>query len=112
MAGTSPAERRAAPRAMLAAALLLGTAALPARAAEDPFEAVNRQTHRFNRAVQAHLLGPLVEAYHAATTPRIRRGVRNVFANLREPVTALSGLAGGEAGIAWNAAARFGINST
>jgi len=104
MAAISPARG--------AALALLLLAATPARAAEDPLEAVNRQTHRLNQAAQAHLLGPLAEAWHAATTPRVRRGVGNVFATLAEPVTALSSLAAGDPDLAWNATARFGINAT
>ncbi|TCZ50669.1 MlaA family lipoprotein [Roseicella aquatilis] len=116
MAAIWPAERpggqgrRAAPRLLLALALLL--AALPARAAGDPFETVNRRTHAFNQEVQARLLGPVVETYHAWTTPEVRQGVATLFATWREPVTAASGLAAADWALAWNAAARFGINAT
>lgn len=87
-------------------------AAAPARAEDDPLEAANRRIHAFNREVQARILGPAAEWYHAATTPRTRRGIANAFATLQEPVTAASSLAAGEADLAWNAAARFGINAT
>ncbi|MCB4821431.1 MlaA family lipoprotein [Roseicella aerolata] len=99
-------------RLLLLGAALLAAQPAPARAAPDPFEAVNRRIHGFNQGVQARLLGPLVEIYHATTTPEARRGLANALANLNEPVTAASGLAAGQAGLAWNAATRFGINST
>lgn len=97
-------------RSLLCALLL----ALPglARAADDPLERWNRQIHDFNRGLQAQVLAPLAHYYVAATSPTVRQGMANVFANLSEPLTALSSLAGGELGQAGNAAARFGINST
>lgn len=110
--------RRAAAmlRARRAAAMLLVLlpAAAPglARAAGDPLEAVNRRVHGFNQEVRARILDPLAEVYHAATTPGFRRGVANAVANLGEPLSAVSGLAAGDAALAWNAAARFGIDST
>jgi len=83
-----------------------------ARAADDPFEAVNRRIHAFNQGVRAKVLGPLAEFYLSVTSAEVRRGIVNVLANLREPITAVSGLAAGDVGLAANAAARFGINST
>jgi phospholipid-binding lipoprotein MlaA len=94
------------------AALLAAAAPATARAAGDPFEAVNRRIHAFNGVVQAKVLGPLAELYLSATPAEVRRGVVNVLANLSEPITILSGLAAGDVGVAANAAARFGINST
>lgn len=104
-------HRRAA--IAVAAALLAAAAASPARAAaDDPFEAANRRVHAFNQVVRARVLGPLAELYLSAVPAEVRRSVGNALANLNEPITALSGLAAGELGLAANAAARFGINST
>lgn len=98
---------------ILAGALLLAMALpLPARAADDPLEDWNRRVHAINLRVQTHVLTPLARAYVAATSAGVRQGVGNLFANLGEPVTALSSLAGGDLGQAAHAAARFGINST
>lgn len=92
---------------------LLGAASAgPAIAADDPLEGLNRRVHGFNRSVQVNLLGPLAELYESATSPGLRRGVSNALANLGEPVSAVSGLMAGDLDLAWNAAARFGINST
>lgn len=103
--------RRRRAGALLLGIMLLGVPGA-ARAETDPFEAVNRRMHGLNREIRARVLGPLAELYHEATTPGFRRGVAQAAANLGEPVSALSGLAAGEVALAWNAAARFGINST
>ncbi len=92
--------------------LLLALATGPVQAASDPLEGLNRRIHGFNRLVQAHLLDPVVEAYVSHTPAPVRAGIANAFANLREPVTALSGLAAGDFDLAWHATARFGINSS
>lgn len=98
---------------VIALAGLLGAMpAAPVRAADDPLEGLNRRVHGFNRAVQANLLAPLATLYEEATSPGFRQGVGNVLANLNEPVSAVSGLLAGDPGLAWNAAARFGINTT
>lgn len=92
---------------------LMGAVPLtPGMAADDPLEGLNRRMHGFNRAVQVNVLSPLAVLYESNTSPGFRRGVSNAFANLGEPVSAASGLMAGDLGLAWNAAARFGINST
>jgi phospholipid-binding lipoprotein MlaA len=96
---------------LVACALLI--VAQPAAAqATDPFEAVNRRIHAFNRGIHAKLLGPMAELYLSATPAELRRSVSNSLANLNEPVTALSGLVAGDVAVAANAAVRFAINST
>lgn len=92
--------------------LVLGLAAPAAQAAPDPFEPVNRRIHALNQLLQAHVLGPAAEAYVAYTPPGVREGVANAFANLGEPITAISSLAAGDLPRAGNAALRFGINTT
>ena len=58
--------RRVCP--LLAYAAVLAAAQIPtARAADDPFEAVNRRIYGFNRVVQTTVLGPLAERYLSAT---------------------------------------------
>lgn len=104
--------RHSRPSCVLALAMLLGLGSTaPAMAADDPLEGLNRRIHGFNRAVQANLLSPLAALYEANTSPGFRRGVSNTLANLGEPVSAVSGLMAGDLDLAWNATARFGINS-
>lgn len=105
-------RHRVPPRFAFCAALLLLAWPATAWAAEDPLEGVNRRILAFNQAVRARVLDPLAGLYVSATTAETRRGIANALANLGEPVTALSSLAAGEFGLAANAAARFGINST
>ncbi|MBU8537749.1 MlaA family lipoprotein [Falsiroseomonas tokyonensis] len=97
-------------RRLLLAALLLAPGL--AQAAPDPLEGVNRRIHGFNRVVQSWLLDPVVTAYVTHAPPPLRQGIANAFANLREPITAISGLAAGDFELAWHATARFGINSS
>lgn len=98
--------------ALPALLLALAVAPAPAQATSDPMEGLNRRIHGFNRLVQAHVLDPVVAAYVTHAPAPVRTGIANAFANLREPLTALSGLAVGDFGLAWNATARFGINSS
>jgi phospholipid-binding lipoprotein MlaA len=93
-------------------ALAVGLAAPAAQAAPDPLEPVNRRIHAMNQLLQTHVLGPAAEAYVAYTPPGVRQGVSNVFANLGEPITAVSALVAGDLPRAGNAALRFGINTT
>ncbi|CAH0291195.1 VacJ family lipoprotein [Roseomonas sp. CECT 9278] len=97
---------------LLLVALGVALAAAPAQAAPDPLEPVNRRIHALNRLLQAHVLGPVAEAYVDYTPPGVREGVANAFANLGEPITAISAIAAGDLGRAANAALRFGINTT
>lgn len=93
-------------------AMATALAAPPAQAAPDPLEPVNRRIHAMNQLLQTHVLGPAAEAYVAYTPPGVRQGVSNVFANLGEPITAVSAIVAGDLPRAGNAALRFGINST
>ena len=83
-----------------------------AKAADDPFELVNRSVFAFNQTIRATALTPLTEAYLENSTPDFRRRLSLALANLGEPAKALSGLAAGRVDVAVNAAARFTINST
>ncbi len=96
----------------LGVATAFALAATPAAAGPDPLESLNRRTHAVNQVLQAHVLGPAAEAFIAATSPGFRAGLANAFANLGEPVSAISSLAAGDLSRAANAAMRFGINTT
>ena len=79
---------------------------------DDPFETINRGIFRLNTELQSYVLDPFADVYYERTTPAVRASVRNVFDNLREPVTVVSAAMVGNLDDAGNAAARFGINST
>lgn len=97
---------------LLFGALGAWLAAAPAHAAPDPLEPVNRRIHALNQLLQARVLGPVAEAYVEYTPPGLREGVANAFANLGEPITAISAVAVGDLPRAANAMLRFGINTT
>jgi len=73
---------------------------------------MNRRVHAFNEVLRAQVLSPAAELYRSKTPDWLRRGIGSALANLNEPITAASGLIAGDFDLAWNAVARFGINST
>lgn len=92
--------------------LLLAAAQSVAAQSADPLEAVNRRVHSFNEVLRGRVLSPLAELYRSKKPDGMRQGIASALANLSEPITAASGLAAGDVYLAWNAMARFGINST
>jgi phospholipid-binding lipoprotein MlaA len=118
--GEDPAEDDARPLAVLAAAPAMSDAlraqyddALRAAiATDDPLEQFNRVMFALNDGLRQSALYPVTSFYLRVTTPPFQQGVRNFFANLREPVTVASSLLEGQFADAGIAAARFGINST
>ena len=95
----------------LAVGMLLGWAT-PVRAAPDPLEPLNRQVHAMNAAAQARVLSPIAAAWRQHVPEETRRGLGAAVGNLGEPVSALGFLTAGETVTAWQAARRFGINTT
>jgi phospholipid-binding lipoprotein MlaA len=79
---------------------------------DDPLEEFNRLMFDVNVRLRARLIHPVTDFYLRVTAPPVQAGVRNFFANLREPATIASSLIEGEFADAGNASARFGINST
>jgi phospholipid-binding lipoprotein MlaA len=86
--------------------------ALPALAADDPFERVNRGVLRFNDFLDRLLVRPLAVAYHAVLPDACERAVQNFFVNLAAPAVALNQLVQGKPGLALEDTARFAVNST
>ncbi|MBF0304924.1 MAG: VacJ family lipoprotein [Alphaproteobacteria bacterium] len=81
-------------------------------ALDDPFESVNRRLHAFNRFLYHQVFDPAADLFESAAPDGVRLGLRNAFANLREPITAGSAAMMAEWGDAATASARFGVNST
>lgn len=77
----------------------------------DPLEPINRAMFSLNNGLQMTVMEPVSNFYIRSTTPPVRNGMRNFFANLREPVTVVSNLIEGRLDGAGNATARFGINT-
>jgi phospholipid-binding lipoprotein MlaA len=78
----------------------------------DPLETLNRGTFFVNDALDTLFIKPAAEFYRILVPPPVRGGVRNVLANLREPVTLLHDGLQGNGPRAGNTAARFAINTT
>ena len=78
----------------------------------DPFETVNRTTHRLNEELDRWVLDPVTWAYRKVTPEFFRDSMRNFFWNLSEPTTIANDLLQRE----WDDAAvsltRLVVNST
>lgn len=108
------------PRLRRSLVLLLGLALLaPLRSAQafpDPLEPLNRAFYWLNSRMRG--LGgagdgsPVRDNYELAVPEGMRNGLSNIFANLREPVTAISSLLAGDLDNAGVATERFVLNST
>lgn len=103
------------PRYALSLLILLALSR-PALAFPDPLESFNRGVYWLNGQMRG--LGgagdgsPVRDNYERAVPAAMRTGIANIFANLREPVTALSSLLAGDLDNAGVAARRFVLNST
>lgn len=79
---------------------------------EDPWEGFNRGTYAFNRGLDKAIVKPLAQGYKAITPEPLRKGISNVFANLRFPVTIVNLLLQGKLKDTGIALGRFVLNST
>lgn len=78
----------------------------------DPFESFNKAVYSFNRAFSSEAAAPLIQAYHDNVPLGVRTSIDNFFANLREPLTALSSALQGDMSNTGVSAGRFAINTT
>jgi phospholipid-binding lipoprotein MlaA len=78
----------------------------------DPFEPTNRYIFEVNRALDELLLKPLAWWYRIGVPDPARERISMALANLRLPWTAVNDLLQGEGKRAYDAGARFVINST
>ena len=78
----------------------------------DPWEKLNRKTHRFNNAVDRTIARPLAKGYVKVVPRPVRLGVSNFFSNLGEPITTLNSLLQGKPKQAAQSFGRFLLNST
>ncbi len=80
--------------------------------AADPLAAVNEESFKATQAVDQAAVRPAAMAYKSALPRPARDGLRNFFANLREPVVAINYLLQLKPGKAAETVGRFVINST
>src|ERR1700742_3032833 len=74
--------------AMLFAAPATGYAATP----DDPLEGFNRGLYAIHRGLDHWIFGPAARAYKAVLPQPLRKGLRNVIMNLKEPGIAFNDL--------------------
>jgi phospholipid-binding lipoprotein MlaA len=82
------------------------------KAVDDPFERTNRTVYMFNESLRVQVFEPAAAYYREVVPIKVRSGMRNVFANLREPLVALASGIQGDMRNASTAAFRFIVNST
>lgn len=82
------------------------------RSDADPLEPINADSFEATQAVDQAAVRPVAIAYKNTLPRPARDGLRNFFANLREPVVALNYLLQIKPGKAAETAGRFLINST
>ena len=98
------------------ASTLAGCATTPpspqALAANDPYEATNRETMKFNAKIDKYFVIPTVGLYFILVPEGGRRGVHNFLGNLSLPIIFVNDVLQGEAKRASQSLGRLAINST
>jgi phospholipid-binding lipoprotein MlaA len=82
------------------------------RGGGEPLEQLNAQGFAVTQEIDRAVFGPVARAYGKSTPRPIRKGLRNVLTNLREPVVAANYLLQLKVGKAGETLGRFAINST
>lgn len=78
----------------------------------DPYEPVNREIYKFNKAFDATFIRPPATFYNYAVYPPVKMGISNFFSNLQLIPTAANDVLQGEFLQAYKDCWRFFINST
>lgn len=101
--------------AVLCSVLLSACAGTPPAAQSnpaDPWERVNRGTHRFNNAVDRAVFKPVATAYRDYLPQVVRTGVSNVLDNLEQPSVIVNQFLQGKLFTGLQDTGRFLLNST
>jgi phospholipid-binding lipoprotein MlaA len=98
--------------ALVAVLLAVHPAGAFAATTDDPFEHANRGMYAFHRLLDGAIFGPAARAYKAVLPAAVRKGIRNVITNLKEPMIAANDLAQAHPTRTVHTVARFAINST
>lgn len=78
----------------------------------DPLVQVNEAAYALTQEVDQALVEPIAEVYEEDLPSPVRKGLRNFFRNLMEPVNALNYLLQLKPGKAFETVGRFAINTT
>lgn len=79
---------------------------------DDPYEDINRRTHRFNQVYDKVILKPLATVYVNILPQIVRSGINNAYNNIGTLPTIANDLLQAEFKLALKDTWRFGINST
>lgn len=79
---------------------------------KDPLEKVNVAAYKVIQEVDTILIAPIADAYEEGLPGPLRKGLRNFFRNLMEPVNALNYLLQLKPGKAFETLGRFTLNTT
>lgn len=79
---------------------------------KDPLVQVNETAFRVTQAVDTAVVEPIADVYEDDLPSPIRKGLRNFFRNLLEPITALNYFLQLKPGKAFETLGRFAVNST
>lgn len=78
----------------------------------DPYEDLNRVTHRFNETLDDYVARPVATFYQASMPDPLEKGVVNIFRNLNEITNVINDILQGKFAQAANDSGRFVINTT
>lgn len=78
----------------------------------DPLEGLNRAIFAFNDSADRYFFGPIASAYGYVLPEFVKQGVRNVFANVREPVVFVNKLLQFDMEDTATSVGRFLLNTT
>lgn len=78
----------------------------------DPLEQLNAKSFEAVQSVDKAVLEPVAKAYNKGLPRPVRKGLRNFFSNLQDPVVAAAYLLQFKPGKAFETVGRFGVNST
>lgn len=82
------------------------------KAADDPWEGVNRQVFEFNEWTDRWFLRPVAVGYVKVVPKFVRTGVSNFFINIMTPLTAANQLLQGKPKASISDLGRFAMNTT
>ena len=78
----------------------------------DPLKAFNADSFELVQQADEAIVAPVARVYEKALPNQARKGLRNFFQNLREPIAALNYLLQFKVGKAFETVGRFALNST
>lgn len=110
--GPSRTPSKSTACALIAATLVIVPAKSFAASPDDPWEPFNRSMYTVHRFLDGIVFGPAARAYKTVLPQPVRKGLRNLINNLKEPAIAFNDLIQAHPTRAGKTTARFIVNST